>query len=287
VHRLHADGSGRAAFSPDGRHLVLASVNSAPTLWDVATGNLLRTFDIAASLSASFTPDSRRVLLGGELKPAMLFDVESGKAIPGLQFAYADHYTFSPDGKRLLAHSTENVRLFDLTGGRLLAGIEGYPPYETQAVFGSDSQTWIAGGYGRTLTVRDVETGGIVRRFGSHSGPITALAPFAVGPRLVSASADGTVQLWNAASGALLATFVATENGEWLIMTPEGFFSASADGGDLVKLVRGMEVYPVDRARDQLQRPDLVAEKIAGDPRGLVRDARSRLDLAKAIAEPR
>lgn len=177
--------------------------------------------------------------------------------------------------------------MFDLTSGRLLGGIEGYPPYETQAVFGLDSQTWIAGGHGRTLTVRDVETNGILRQFGSHSGPITALAPFPIGSRIVSASADGTVRLWNAANGELLAIFVCAANGAWLIMTPEGFFSASTDGGDLVKLVRGLDVYPVDRARDQLQRPDLVAEKIAGDPRGLVRDALSKLDLAKAIAEPR
>jgi len=286
VHRLDADGSERAAFSPDGRHLVITG-NGAPTLWDVATGKLLRTFDIAGSLSVTFAPDSRRVLLGSEGKPATLFDVESGKAVPGLQFPYSDSFTFSRDGRRLLSHSTEDVRLFDLTSGRLLGGIEGYPPYETQAVFGLDSQTWIAGGYGRTLTVRDVETSGILRQFGAHSGPITALAPFPAGARIVSASADGTARLWNAASGELLATFVSAENGEWLIVTPEGFFSASADGGGLVKLVRGMEVYPVDRARDQLQRPDLVAEKIAGDPRGLVRDALSRLDLAKAIADPR
>jgi WD40 repeat protein len=224
---------------------------------------------------------------GGEGEPATLFDIGTGRPIPGLQFPYAHSFTFSTDGKRLLSHSTEDVRLFDLTSGRQLAGIEGFPPYDTEAVFTVDGRTWIAGGYHRTLTVRDVETAGILRQFSAHAGPITALAPFPAGSRVASASADGTVRLWNSATGALLATFVATEDGEWLIVTPEGFFSASTDGGNLVKLVRGFDVYPVDRARDQLHRPDLVAEKIAGDPRGIVRDAVTKLDVAKAIAEPR
>ncbi len=82
-------------------------------------------------------------------------------------------------------------------------------------MFGSDSQTWIAGGYGRTLTVRDVETSGILRQFGPHSGPITALAPFPVGSRIVSASADGTARLWNAAAASCLRP-------SWLPRTANG-----------------------------------------------------------------
>ena len=48
--------------------------------------------------------------------------------------------------------------------------------------------------------------------------------------------------------------------------------------------MRGLELYSIDQFYQALYRPDLVREKLAGDPRGLVRQAAARLDLAKVIA---
>lgn len=88
-------------------------------------------------------------------------------------------------------------------------------------------------------------------------------------------------------SGALLATFLSATDGEWIILTPEGFFSASPKGAELLRIVRGLEVFAIDRFRDVLQRPDLVAEKITGDPGGTVRTAAAKLDLEGLFAAAR
>ena len=66
-------------------------------------------------------------------------------------------------------------------------------------------------------------------------------------------------------------------------MTPEGFFTASPDGHKLLSIVRGLEVFSIDQFYQVLYRPDLVREKLAGDPDGKVRDAAAKLDLAKLI----
>jgi hypothetical protein len=44
-----------------------------------------------------------------------------------------------------------------------------------------------------------------------------------------------------------------------------------------------LEAFPIDRAYDALYRPDLVAEALAGDPTGKVKEAAGKLDLAKLI----
>jgi len=64
---------------------------------------------------------------------------------------------------------------------------------------------------------------------------------------------------------------IAGRESEFLILTPEGFFDVSAGGGAMLNLVRGLIIMgQIDQFYQSLYRPDLVREKLAGDPRGLV-----------------
>ncbi|WP_426035544.1 WG repeat-containing protein [Cypionkella sp. TWP1-2-1b2] len=84
-------------------------------------------------------------------------------------------------------------------------------------------------------------------------------------------------------TGALLTEFLATPDGEWLMLTPEGFFAASPNGAQLVSVSNGLRAFSVDQVYQALYRPDLVAAKLAGDPDGLVAKAAAELDLARVL----
>ncbi|MGI9382241.1 MAG: caspase family protein [Methyloligellaceae bacterium] len=105
--------------------------------------------------------------------------------------------------------------------------------------------------------------------------------------RVVTSAADGSIAIWRwSESSARLQPVVrlyAAPKGEWLIMTPEGFFASSPRGAALLNVVRGFEVFGADRIYQALYRPDLVREKLAGDPNGKVRDAAERLDLDRVV----
>jgi len=73
-------------------------------------------------------------------------------------------------------------------------------------------------------------------------------------------------------------TIVSFGDGQWLRVTPEGFFDSSPDGAKNLTVVRGLEVFSIDQFFSQLHRPDLVREKLAGDPQGKVREAAAKLD---------
>ncbi len=96
------------------------------------------------------------------------------------------------------------------------------------------------------------------------------------GARVITASTDKQLRIWDADSAALLATFIASPDGEWLVIAPEGFFAASRSGSDLVFAAVGLEFRRLDQA---FRRPDLVREKLAGDPLGKVRDEARKLSL--------
>ena len=61
-------------------------------------------------------------------------------------------------------------------------------------------------------------------------------------------------------------------DGEWVTLTAEGF-TGSEKGISRLNVLRGREAFAIDQFYQALYRPDLVREKIAGDPRGLVRAA--------------
>jgi hypothetical protein len=72
-------------------------------------------------------------------------------------------------------------------------------------------------------------------------------------------------------------------SGEWLTITPEGFFVASAKGAELLHVVSGFTTIGIDQVYQSLYRPDLVQQKLAGDPDGKVKEAAAKLDLDKVI----
>ena len=93
----------------------------------------------------------------------------------------------------------------------------------------------------------DAASGQLIRTFEGHSGWVNAVAFLPDARRVVSGSSDATVRVCNAATGEVLAIPLAAESGEWLSLTPEGFFDASSRGAEMLTIVRGLEVFSIDQ----------------------------------------
>jgi WD40 repeat protein len=279
-----------AAFSADSRLIATDGEPRTVRVWEVATGQLVRTLKGLEEFArpVGFFPDGRHILVAsGDTSGTRMWDIESGKRAGAGVYPEAASYTFSPNGQRLLAFNIEDIQLVASENGQPIVTIAGQIPFQIPGEFLPDSQSIVTGSYDTTLTRRDVNTGGIISTFSGHTGAVAALAITRDGKRAVSGSPDTTIRLWSVDTGETLATLLVTRNGEWIILTPEGFFSASAKGNELANVVSGFEVFPLQRFHQLLHRPDLVAAKIAGDPKGLVRDALAKLDTAQALAAAR
>jgi WD40 repeat protein/tetratricopeptide (TPR) repeat protein/tRNA A-37 threonylcarbamoyl transferase component Bud32 len=120
------------AFSPDGRLLASAAkVADTPpppgtfrlqdpgqpsvvSLWELATGRLLRQLDgpVPALSHLVFAADGRTLAAGSRSAPVRLWDVSTGKVSRTLE-VLGDHVAFSPDGKVLLVAGHKAVALQD------------------------------------------------------------------------------------------------------------------------------------------------------------------------------
>lgn len=171
--RGHRDAIYDAQLSPDGRLLATSSYDRQINLWDVASGEQVRT-------------------LAGH--NGAVFDV-----------------AFSPDGAALASASADGtVKLWNVATGERLDTL-GQPESEQYAVAFSPDGQWIAAaGADRQIRLwRFVANDGprtnplIVSQF-AHEEPVVKLAFSPDGSKLVSASEGGEISLWDARSLAQL-----------------------------------------------------------------------------------
>jgi WD40 repeat protein/uncharacterized caspase-like protein len=305
-------------ISPDGRHVAASLFGDATTVrvWDLATGRLKHGLPAKAyrknggggAYNMAFSADSRSLVvqnLDAQVKDTIrIFDIESGKEtasyhLPvqnGVGQASSGVLVTSPDGRWLAttfyfytrSFDTERtVALLDLRTGQLVrtfraAGVGNEPAVVR---FSTDGKSLFVGtAQGNKVNQWETESGRLVRTFEGSPGSPQSIAISPDDRRLIVGNSNGTSGVWDIDSGNRLAVSLQTGEGEWVSITPEGFFAASANGAQLLHVVQGLAATGIDQLYQSLYRPDLVREKLAGDPRGLVRQAAASLDLNKVFA---
>lgn len=110
-------------FAPDGSgRFFTSSTDRVTQVWDVRTGEKLRTFTghADAIIAGAWSRDSRLVATASYDQTARVWDVATGKEVgkPMLHLAWLSHLEFSPDGNILATACRDgSVRLWDpLTG---------------------------------------------------------------------------------------------------------------------------------------------------------------------------
>ena len=302
IRGLKTPSAFKVAFSLDGTKLFAAGRDRAVAQWDAATGQLVDRFEAESSDAASgkagsssakssgldwvaFSSDTTRLLSKrGYDEPLKVWDVASGQvvhSVGGRATNFLQSVAFSPDGAQVVSGHTDGaVKLWEVASGRLIRTLWHARSVDAVA-FSRDGTRLLSGSADTTVKLWDATTGQLVRTFEGHSSSVRSVAFSPDEKRVISGSYDTTARVWDAATGELLALLLTADEDEWLAITPEGFFDASAKGAELLTVVRGLEAFGIDQFYQALYRPDLVREKLAGDPNGKVRGAAAKLDLAK------
>jgi hypothetical protein len=190
---------------------------------------------------------------------------------------------FSPDGAQVASgHIDGALKLWEVATGRLVRTLWHAKSVDAVA-FSRDGTRLLSGSADTTVKLWDTATGQLVRAFEGHSSNVRSVAFTPDEKRVISGGYDTTARVWDMATGEQLALLLTAKDDEWLAITPEGFFDASPKGAEMLSVVRGLEIYSIDQFYQVLYRPDLVREKLAGDPDGKVRAAAAKLDLSKLV----
>jgi RNA polymerase sigma factor (sigma-70 family) len=185
------------AFTPDGK-AVVSDHDMQVQVWDVASGKLVREFAFASEDDGGGI--SYEVLSpGGQVfasclnaDPVRLFDVTTGKKICEIKDAGAP-VALSADGKVLAAVAMEEIRLWSVETGKVLAAIARKADAALPAVFSADGKLLAWGDREKLVHVTAVATRKEIAVFPTDGGWV-AFAPDS--RTLAAVCPDGTVLLW-------------------------------------------------------------------------------------------
>jgi WD40 repeat protein len=266
------------AFAPDGRTLATAG-SLAIKQWDVATARLLKTSEGHTSgvSSVVYSPDGRFFASGASDRTARIWDAATGRLVRSLNgylSTYIESVSYSPDGRTLAAGGQKGVALWSVETGAIRRTIDAGD--SRKVIFSPSGHVFSYGNSFGPNPIRewDPTTGDVIRAFDALPNAAARPGLMAVSPdgrRLISGGDQDALRVWRIDTGELLTTTFVGPDGEWLTITPEGFFDASEKGSAILSVVQGLNVYGIDQFYQALYRPDLVREKLAADPRGLVR----------------
>jgi WD40 repeat protein len=143
-------------FSPDGRYLASSATRDYTdcqlTLWDVETGEPVRTFrghTLPAS-SLVFSPDGKRLASAGFDEAVKIWDVATGDevhsfaGIVGQEDYDISHLAFRPDGLLLAAARGSDVTVLDLSTGQIAFVLRGREGKVDGLAFGADGKSLVA-----------------------------------------------------------------------------------------------------------------------------------------------
>jgi WD40 repeat protein len=194
------------SFNRDGTRLYSGSVEGIVNVWDVATAELVESWQCHAGpiLDIRLSADGRRLLTASKDRTAGVWDAENGASVSRLSGHGGGVFCVGAAGDRIASGSFDGtLRIWDARTERLLETLSGHTDAVTNLVFLSENRL-VSGSRDRTLRVWDPTRSRCEHILERHRYWVTKLRALPDRRGVLSAGEDGMCNLWNCESGNLI-----------------------------------------------------------------------------------
>ncbi len=101
-----------------------------------------------------------------------------------------------------------------------------------------------------------------IKTFSGHNDLITSASLSEDGSRMVTASWDGTVKIWNTSDGKEIATLIAISESDFIVKTPDNYYYSTKKAKEEIGFSTGVKFYPFEQFDLKNNRPDIILERI-------------------------
>ncbi len=271
----HRAAVNQVLFSADNTAVLSASADSSIKLWSLSKYRLLKTYNghQRAVLSIALHPDGKHFISSAKDNTIRLWDMESGTSrvifrspypVRRLQYVNGGRQ-FVSAGWKLILHQASSGDEIRVLGNKKTAHTSDI----TALALSADGRLLASGSYDNQIKIWSMENYRQLFQFQVPQAGILSLA-FADNsshPQLVSAGGDGVIRIWDLQTRAEELRLVGSKDGEWISMTPDGYYDHSPEGSQLIHWVRsqGISSFSFEQFEAVFRRPQVIHQRLGGD----------------------
>ncbi len=230
------------AYSPNGQQLASASGDKTIKIWDVSSGQLLKSLTGHSDTvnSVAYSPSGQQLASASTDKTIKIWDISSGQLLKSLTGHSSEviSVAYSPNGQQLASASTDKtIKIWDVSSGQLLKSLTGHSNSVISVAYRPNGQQLASASADQTIKIWDVSSGQLLKSLTGHSSEVYSVAYSPNGQQLASASFDKTIKIWDVSSGQLLKSLTGHSSYvNSVAYSPNGQQLASASGDTTIKI---------------------------------------------------
>jgi WD40 repeat protein len=203
-------------YSDDGKEVAMVS-GKGIVIWNTAAGKKLAELNVqvAEQFDINFSNDGERVAIIERPGKLSIWDVHTAKLVheyietSATYDLYFNETEWSPDGNTIITfvrNLNNSAKVWDVNSGKLLFSIKQPVSYIHEALqFSPDSKIIIiAPESNDAVQLWDISTGKIIRELKGFSASVCSIRCSPDKKKILTASEDGTLNVWEAATGKRL-----------------------------------------------------------------------------------
>jgi WD40 repeat protein len=284
------------AVYDDGKKALTAGGDHTIRWWNLEKGALIRSsvasdrsWTRGAIQSVDVSAGDKYALSNDAVNSIKLWDNESGSELFTLPLSGEEWWmrsVFAKNGKWAISGGSR-LRFWDLSTGTLLRELRESGGCGTHHLSVSKNEKLLLTSGCQFIRLWDIDSGQLLNTYrGDRGMPKSGIFDAAVfhpnNKWIVTKGLDAAMRIKDMATDEEIALLVGFRDGEWLVITSEGYYNASAKGAEYLKVEFEGTDYNVDQFYDVFYRPDIVAAKLSGqDVSGLI-----SLTMKDAIKSP-
>ena len=261
---------GSAPISIDGnnRLLSVSQENGTINLWEIQTGNKIRTLRHDGQVMAMVLSNDGNCLVsstGTGIGSIWVWNTGTGELTARFDngFGLFQSMVLSKDKRLLVTGEKDGVaRIWDIGTGKQIRAYKGHSSAITCIFLTDDCRSFVTGSDDNTARLWDVRSGDELQAFRGHSDKLTAVALSNDNKLLFSSSWDSTVAVWETKTAKELCKLVTFADGAWLVFDRDGRFDISNDDIQGVCWFDGLEPIPLGVTKNRFYDPGLLAKQL-------------------------
>ncbi len=258
------------SIAPDDHHMLVGTEKGALLMMVASTGRVLWQVEQTERVnSVAFSPDGKFLLSTGPAKRFAMRDASSGKIVQMYQghFFGVHAAVFASEGRRVISSGGDQaVKQWDAATGQLLTTYKGHSGLVTAVAVSPDGRLLLSGGTDQKLILWEQKSGRQLMVLSGHSDLINSVCFSPDAQYIYSGSGDATIRKWHVPTASELGRMHGSHDGEWITTTPDGYYTKSPEGNNLVHyVIPGVfETYAYEQFEELFHKPQIVKERLEG-----------------------